>query len=126
MNKRIMVVDDQPDLRRLVRLSLEIGGYEVHEAASGDECLLRVADVKPDLVLLDVMMPGQHDGFETCQRLKQQMPSLQVVMLSARAQQGDLDVGNLVGADGYVTKPFSPLALKKTVDEMLSTLEDSA
>ncbi len=119
MRKRILIVDDQPDLRRLVRLSLELGGYDVYEAENGDECLARLVDIRPDLILLDVMMPGTYDGYETCQQIKQRLPSLPVVMLSARAQQGDMDVGGMVGADGYITKPFSPLALTKKITGFL-------
>lgn len=118
---RVLVVDDQPDLRKLIRMSLELGEFEVHEAVNGEQALAMAGTLRPDLVLLDVVMPGELNGYQVCERLKRD-PALAgtlVVMLTARAQAGDIDVGHLAGADGYLIKPFSPLELLDRVESLL-------
>lgn len=121
MAARILIVDDQAELRRLVRLTLEYGGNELHEADNG-VCALQLLDiVKPELVVLDVMMPGDMDGYRVCDMIKRQPGSnIKVVMLSAKGQQADLKEGRLAGADAYLIKPFSPLELIATVERLLA------
>jgi len=119
--KVILVVEDQPDLRKLIRMTLDFGDYEVHEADNGVGGLRMAEGVRPNVVLLDVMMPGELDGYQVCERIKQNpaLKHLMVVMLTARGQQSDLQAGEAAGCDGYLTKPFSPLELIDTVDALL-------
>jgi CheY-like chemotaxis protein len=121
MSRCILVVDDQPDLRKLIRMTLELGDFEVHEAVDGASALERAATLRPALVLLDVVMPGDLDGYQVCDRLKRD-PALAdtlVVMLTARGQAGDIGAGQTAGADGYLVKPFSPFELIERVESML-------
>jgi CheY-like chemotaxis protein len=120
--KKILIVDDQPEVRELVEVTLSIGVYQIMQASSGDEALAITRAEHPDLVLLDVMMPNSTiDGFEVCRRIKSDpaLPKTVVVMVTARGQEQDLEMGRLVGADGYFTKPFSPLQLMNMVEEVL-------
>lgn len=103
---RLLVVEDDPDLRRILVTRFAEAGYDVAAAATGPEALARVAEQTPDLVLLDVMLPGL-DGIEVARRLRAEHPLLYIVMLTARADEVDRVVGLEVGADDYVTKPFS-------------------
>ncbi|WP_413694256.1 response regulator transcription factor [Psychromonas sp. KJ10-2] len=111
------MVDDQGELRKLVRMTLEFGGYELHEAGYGERALELATVIKPDLVILDVMMPGEIDGYQVCEQLKkgafEKVPY--VILLTAKGQASDLQEGDRVGADDYLIKPFSPLQLIDTV-----------
>jgi DNA-binding response OmpR family regulator len=119
--KRVLIVEDQADIRELIRLTLELDDFEIQERVNGDEGLLAVASFKPDLVLLDVMMPGSLDGFQVCQRIKQSATSkrTKVVILTARTQDADQQAGKQAGADGFLTKPFSPRQLLEVVQRQL-------
>ncbi len=122
--KTILIVDDQMEVRTLVDVTLRIGDYRILQAASGDEALEIARREKPDLILLDVMMPNSSlDGFEVCRRLKQDPATREttVVMLTALGQEVDKEKGFAVGADDYFVKPFSPLALMRKVEEVLGT-----
>ncbi len=103
---RLLVVEDDADLRTLVAERLRSEGYTVDTAETGPEAVERADAAPPDLVVLDVMLPG-FDGLEVCRRLRAKLPRLYVVMLTARASEVDRVVGLEVGADDYVTKPFS-------------------
>jgi DNA-binding response OmpR family regulator len=103
---RVLVVEDDEALRDLVARRLGEAGYAVATAATGPDALARVAEGVPDVVLLDVMLPGI-DGVEVCRRLRAEHPLLYIIMLTARADELDRVVGLEVGADDYVTKPFS-------------------
>ena len=120
--KRILIVEDQPDIRKLIRMTLEFGEYELLEADNGVDGLNTAIAARPDLVLLDVMMPGELDGFQVCERIKSRpdLKHIKVVMLTARGQQTDLNAGDKAGANAYLTKPFSPLELIDTVDSQLA------
>lgn len=122
---RILIVEDNPDLRLLVRATFETGGggYDIEEAENGEEALQAVENRKPDLVVLDVMMPGRLDGLEVCARLKShaEWEDIRIVMLTARGQQVDIAKGLEAGADAYLVKPFSPLKLLETVETLLAT-----
>lgn len=111
--KKILIVDDHVDIRRLIRMTLEFESYEIFEAEDGATALLLAEAVRPDLVLLDVMMPGELDGLDVCRRLKRDplMMNPRVIMLSARGQAQDCEAGSQAGADAYLVKPFSPLQL---------------
>jgi two-component system phosphate regulon response regulator PhoB len=120
--KKILIVDDQPEVRELVDVTLRIGDYTILQAVSGDQALAVAHDEHPDLILLDVMMPNSSiDGFEVCRRIKSD-PATQdiyVVILTARGQEADIVLGKQVGADDYFTKPFSPLQLMNKIEDLL-------
>lgn len=118
---RILVVDDEPRIIHFIRLNLEHDGFEVFEAASGAKALEQLRDRLPDLVLLDVMMPDL-DGFETL-RLIREISSVPVIMLTARGDEDDRVRGLELGADDYVTKPFSPRELVSRVRAVLRRTE---
>ncbi|MFN5048008.1 response regulator transcription factor [Roseateles sp.] len=113
MSKTVLIVDDHADIRRLIRMTLEFEDYQIHEAVDGESALQLAAVLRPDVVLLDVMMPGSMDGLEVCARLKAEprYAGMQVVLLSARGQARDREAGLRAGADAYMVKPFSPLQL---------------
>jgi CheY-like chemotaxis protein len=119
--KSILIVDDQGELRKLVRMTLDYDNYELHEAGNGQHALALVKALQPDLVILDVMMPGEIDGYQVCEIIKksgtEKIPY--VMLLTARGQKVDLNEGVRVGADDYLVKPFSPLELIKNVKHML-------
>jgi CheY-like chemotaxis protein len=117
---RILVADDEPGVRRLVRLTLELEGHMVTEAADGAGALAAAHAVPPDCVVLDVMMPGM-DGLEVCRRLRanSQTATTPVVLLSAKAQEADVAAGLAAGADRYLTKPFEPLDLAVAVEDLI-------
>ena len=104
--KRILVIEDEPQMRLGLRDNLELEGYEVETAADGDEGLEKVASFGPDLVLLDVMLPKK-SGFEVCRELRAQSAHTPILMLTARSADSDKVQGLELGADDYVTKPFS-------------------
>lgn len=120
--KVILIVEDQSDIRKLIRMTLELGSSEIHEAENGEAGWHMVKALRPDLVLLDVMMPGSLDGYQVCQkiRLEPELRHMPVVLLTARGQQSDFQMGRQAGADAYLTKPFSPLELIDTVDALLA------
>ena len=115
--KRVLIVEDQADIRKLIRMTLEFEDYEIHEASDGAAGLRIARDIKPDLMLLDVMMPGGIDGLEVCRRIRAnpRHRRTKILMLSAR----DREVGREVGADEYLVKPFSPLQLIETIERLL-------
>lgn len=120
--KRILIVDDQPDIRKLIRLSLDGERYDMYEASDGSMGLRLVREIEPDLLLLDVMLPGSLSGFDLCRLIKEdaQLRPMPVVLLTARAQQADREAGERAGADAYLVKPFSPLALVDSVRTLLT------
>ena len=105
MSTRILVVDDEPQIRRVMKASLAAQGYLVTEAGSGEEAMEKLAQAKPDLVLLDVNMPGM-GGFETCHALRS-ASDVGIIMLTVRSSEKDKVEALDAGADDYVTKPFS-------------------
>jgi DNA-binding response OmpR family regulator len=121
VKKRILVVDDEPRIRRFVRMNLDLEGYEVTEADDGLAALNKVRDVLPDLVLLDVMMPDM-DGFETLERIRE-VSSVPVIMLTVKSDEEDRIRGLDLGADDYVTKPFSPRELSSRIRAVLRRVE---
>ena len=113
----ILVVDDESRMRRFVRMNLEAEGFEVIEAENAERALLKVRDEMPDLVLLDVAMPGM-DGFEALQRIRE-MSDVPVIMLTVKDEEEDKIRGLDLGADDYVTKPFSPRELVSRIRAVL-------
>jgi DNA-binding response OmpR family regulator len=117
----ILVVDDDPVIQKLLSVNFEMEGYRVLTASDGVEGLERVQEERPDLVLLDVMMPRM-DGLEVARRLKADAATadIPVLLLSAKAQSTDIHGGLDAGADDYVTKPFDPLELLEKVATLLA------
>ena len=122
--KRVLIVEDQTDIRKLLRMTLEFSSYEIHEASDGASGLRMASAVRPDLVLLDVMMPGEMDGLQVCQAIKSNpaLASVKVVLLTARVQAGDREAGTQAGADAYLVKPFSPLQLMDTLERLMAVV----
>jgi CheY-like chemotaxis protein len=118
-SKRVLVVDDDEVIRRLIAINLELEGFEVSEAADGQACLDAITQVAPHVVVLDVAMPDL-DGLATTARLKADptTSSVRIVMVSARAQQADVRRGLAAGVDVYLTKPFDPEVLIRAVREL--------
>lgn len=121
--KKILIVDDQPEVRELVSVTLEVGPYQILTASSGTQALELAQAEQPDLILLDVMLPGGGpDGIEVCRQLKHQ-PSTQdihIVMLTSKGQDRDRELGFEAGANDYFIKPFSPLELIEKVEDILN------
>ena len=113
---RVLVVDDDDVIRQLITVNLELEGFEVATAVDGQDCLDRVKEVQPDVVTLDIMMP-RLDGWETASRLRADPDTagIKVVLLSARAQEADLERGSRIGVDAYLTKPIDPDELIEVV-----------
>ena len=118
MNEKILIVDDEPKVVRLVSQVLKAMGYQVVSAASGEPALEMVALEQPDLVLLDVRLPGGMDGYEICRRIRE-FSDVAVIMLTAKALERDLLCGFDAGADDYLTKPFSSKELVARVKAVL-------
>jgi two-component system alkaline phosphatase synthesis response regulator PhoP len=116
----IFVIEDEPDILELVRYNLVRHGYEVTGALSGEEALTKLRSHPPDLVVLDLMLPGV-DGLEICKTLKQERRTAEipVLMLSARNEEADIVAGLELGADDYLTKPFSPRVLLARIKAVL-------
>ena len=119
--KKILIVDDQPEVRELVSVTLEIGMYEIFAAENGARALDVVRTEQPDLVLLDIMMPDGLDGIEVCRQIKssEATQAITVILLTAKGQEADVQAGYDAGADGYFVKPFSPLELIQKVEDVL-------
>ena len=115
--RRVLVVDDEPHIRTVLRGYLQADGFEVTEAADGEAAMVEIRDNPPDLVLLDVMLPGI-DGLEVLRRLRT-FSDAYVILVTARAEEVDKLVGLGVGADDYVTKPFSPREVTARVKAVL-------
>ena len=117
---RILVVDDEIYIVHILDFSLGMEGYEVTTALDGEAALERVAEQKPDLIVLDIMMP-KLDGYETCKILKAESGTkdIPVILLSAKGRNVDQKIGFEVGADDYITKPFSPRKLVERINAIL-------
>ena len=121
MAERILVVDDDPSIVKLLTLNLEIEGYDVVAATNGREAIEAVSEHDPDLVVCDVMMPVMN-GLEVVARLKKDAATkdLPIVLLSAKAQELDISHGKTAGADEYITKPFDPEDLITAIQRLLT------
>lgn len=120
--KSVLIVEDHADIRRLIRMTLEFEECTIHEAEDADAGLTKVCAERPDVVFLDVMMPGERNGLDLCRAIKADptLGDVKVVILSARGTSADREAGMCAGADAYLVKPFSPmelLALLNTVAE---------
>lgn len=121
MSKRILIVDDEPNIVMSLEFLMKRAGFEVAIARNGREALGALAGTPPDLLLLDVMMP-EFDGYEVCERIRADpaWAATKIVMLTARGRDSERDRGLALGADAYVTKPFSTRELVAQVEAMLA------
>lgn len=122
-NRLILAVDDNPKMTRFIRMNLELEGYRVSEATNGLEALAKTREELPDLILLDVMMPGM-DGLETCRRIRQ-LSDVPIIMLTVLTGTDNLLRGLEAGADDYITKPFSSEVLVARAQALLRRAEQS-
>lgn len=120
-HKKILIVDDEPNIVISLEFLMEQSGYEVAIARNGEEALEKITSFEPDLVLLDIMLPLLN-GFEVCQRIREnpQWNRTKVIMLSAKGREIDVSKGIALGADAYVTKPFSTKDLIAQVQRLLA------
>lgn len=121
MSRKVLIVDDEANIVISLEFLMEQAGYTVDIARTGDEALTKIADFAPDLILLDVMLPGMN-GFDICQRIRQ-TPAwrhIKVVMLTAKGREVEITKGLALGADAYITKPFSTKALLAEVESQLN------
>jgi DNA-binding response OmpR family regulator len=119
---RILIIEDQPEIRRLIKWALEFDEHEIQEAMNGETGLGLIRIWRPDLVLLDVMMPGDIDGLAVCRQIRADpdYAAMPIILLSARAQASDRRAGELAGADAYMIKPFSPIELTDLITSLLN------
>jgi two-component system, cell cycle response regulator DivK len=124
MSKSILVVEDQPDNRRILRDLLGNAGYELIEAETGEEALAALEAQRPDLILMDIQLPVM-DGYEATRRIrsKPELKSIPIIAVTSYALAGDEAKALAVGCNAYVTKPFSPRALLAKVQEHLASVE---
>jgi DNA-binding response OmpR family regulator len=115
---KILVVEDEESIRRFIILNLSAVGYEVGEADTGEKALAMLSVFMPDVIVLDLMLPGI-SGFEVCQRIREMMPQTFVIMLTAKSQDTDKILGLELGADDYLVKPFNPFELIARIKAML-------
>ena len=120
MSHRILIVEDEPDIREIISYNLRQAGLEPETAEDGEQALVKAESLRPDLIILDLMLPGI-DGLEVCRLLKQRdsVRHIPVLMLTAKADEVDRIVGLELGADDYLTKPFSPRELVLRVKSIL-------
>jgi DNA-binding response OmpR family regulator len=119
MASKVLIVDDEPNIVLSLEFLMNQRGYETRVARDGEEALVEIERFRPDLVLLDVMLP-RRDGFEVCQTLRAEgWSELKILMLTAKGRDVEIEKGLALGADGYVTKPFSTGELVARVSEML-------
>ncbi len=119
--KTILIVDDQPEVRELVEVTLRSDDYRILTEASGEAAVRTALAEHPDVIIMDVMMPGAIDGFQATERIRGDpaMAGCPIIMLTARGQQADRERGLKAGATDYLTKPFSPLELMTKIEQIL-------
>jgi len=121
MTKKVLIVDDEPNIVMSLEFLMEESGYQVATACDGGQALQQMEKFQPDLVLLDITMPV-HNGYEVCQKIREHRnwKHTKIVMISARGRDIDISKGLALGADAYVTKPFSTVELMTQVERLLS------
>ncbi len=123
MKRNALIVDDQPDIRKLILMTMESEDFELHETDNGADALRLAQSMRPAVVLLDVMMPGSLDGYQVCEKIKANEDlrnTTKVILLTARGQRTDVERGQAAGCDAYLVKPFSPIELLDTVDRLVA------
>lgn len=123
--QRVLIADDEHNIRHILDFSLHAEGFDVLSADNGEDAFTLAVTEIPDLIILDVMMPGK-GGIETCRRLKEdnRTSAIPVVLLTARSSRADREAGDSVGADGYITKPFRPQKVIEKVQELLGVTNE--
>lgn len=124
---KILIVEDKRDVRNLLRLTLPFDEFQTREADNGADALPLIRDWHPDLVLLDILMPGSMNGLDVCREVKgdQQLRDILVILLTALGQKSDIENGTATGADAYIVKPFSPSELLAVVRHLLKARNPS-
>ena len=124
---KVLIVDDQVDIRRMMNITLS-GAFDLLEAADGVTALQMVRQHRPDVVLLDVMMPGEMDGLQVLDAIRadEQLKDTRVIMVSAKGQVSDYELGMERGANAYFVKPFSPLQLLEAINVQITQLSKDA
>ncbi len=119
--KKILIADDRPEVVELVKVTLEGEGYQTIDASDGREALEKIGKEKPDLILLDIIMPRM-DGFEVLSKVRKdpKTKDIPVIMLTAKGQKVDKEKGGTLGAQDYIIKPFSPSRLLRKIEEILA------
>lgn len=122
MPKKILIADDEPGIVVPLQFLMEQGGYEVHIAYDGRQAMEIIRGVKPDLILLDIMLPGL-DGFEICRMVREhpELQSIRIIMVTAMGREVNVQKGLALGADAYIVKPFSNRQIVEKVEELLRT-----
>ena len=120
VKRKVLIVDDEPNIVTALEFLLERRGYEVRVATNGEEAVALVESFRPDVMLLDVMMP-KRSGYDVCQRVRERpdMQHVKIVMLSAKGREAEVSKGLSLGADLYITKPFSTQELVERIDALL-------
>lgn len=119
--RKVLIADDEPNIVTALEFLLKRAGYDVRAAANGEEALALVESYAPDLVLIDIMMPGK-SGYEVCQRMRErpEWHHIKIVMVTAKGREAEVSKGMSLGADLYVTKPFSTQELIAAIDRLLA------
>lgn len=122
---RILIVDDEPNIVLALELLMKKEGFEVHTVDDGEKAFHAIHELRPDLVLLDIMMPKM-DGYEVCQRIRSDasLKSVHIVMLTAKGRDVEKEKGLALGVDAYITKPFSTREVVAKVKELLTAMPD--
>ncbi|WP_435789783.1 response regulator transcription factor [Clostridium sp.] len=124
MKKKVLLIEDEESIRGFIKINFQRNNFLVFEAISGEEGLEKVNSEKPDLIILDITLPGM-DGFKTCEFLRNDFPDLGIIMLTARGQDMDKIMGLEYGADDYMVKPFNPLELIARANALLRRMNNS-
>jgi DNA-binding response OmpR family regulator len=122
MKRKVLIADDEPNIVISLQYLMERSGYEIRTVTNGDDALRAAQDFRPDLMLLDVMLP-RRNGFEVCQTIREspELNQVKIVMLTAKGRETEITKGLALGADAYITKPFATRELLETVGRLLGT-----
>lgn len=128
MAYKLLIVDDNAEVRNLLRLTLSFDDYQIREATNGVDALAIIEEWRPQMVILDIMMPGEKDGLQVCNEVKNNadLKHTFIAMLTARGQTADIEDGVNAGADTYLIKPFSPTVLRTVVTGFFANLNKDA
>ncbi|MDO4661877.1 MAG: response regulator transcription factor [Tissierellia bacterium] len=124
MNNKVLIVDDEEDIRQFTKINLEFAGFEIIEAGSAEEGIKLCEEKNPAIVILDIMLPGM-DGFEACKILREKYPKLGIIMVTAKSQDVDKILGLQQGTDDYIIKPFNPQELVLRIKSLIRRIDIS-
>ena len=122
LNKKVLIVDDQEMIRKLVKMTLTSHNFDIFEAKNGTDALEQVNAIHPDIIILDIMMPGTMNGLDVCKSIRRNhhFDNMIILMLTAKTQESDQKVGMVAGATDYLIKPFSPEHLLEKINHYLN------